>query len=236
MTDLPTWDRLDQPTKEALTDYLRGFITDHKWNLMDEKLEDRTRHVTLILEDVYQPHNASAVIRTSDCFGLSDIHIIENSNKYTTSPGVSMGANKWVRVNKWGKMHHFSTPDCIAHLKREGYRIVASTPHTDEILLHDLPIDAPMAIMIGTEEEGLSDEALELAEEFVRIPMVGFTESFNLSVTAGIVLYDIMTRLWASGVSWKLTDEERFELRDHWIGKVLRRRKQLESRFWDERG
>ncbi len=222
---------MNRQQKQQLVEYLSGFVTGNKLAKFDEVLNRRTRHVTVALEDIYLPHNASAVIRSCDLFGIQDVHVIENRNRYTINPGVTLGSSKWINLN------HYNSPDtdnstaCITCLKSKGYRIIATSPHRDDRLLSELPVDHKFALLFGTEETGLTEKALEMADEFIRIPMFGFTESFNISVSVAICLYDVITRLRASDLEIGLSDEEKLELKLVWLRKSLRRHKLLEKKF-----
>jgi len=175
--------------KQKYLDYLLAFITANKRNLFQTNIQFRTRYITVILEDIYQSHNASAVMRTCDCFGIQDVHIIENKNEYTLNPDVALGSTKWLSLQKYSNKD-FNTLDCFHQLKSEGYRIIATSPHKNDTLLEDLPLHkGKIALAFGTELEGLSPEAIENADEFVKIPMYGFTESYNISVSAAMILF-----------------------------------------------
>jgi len=226
---------LDSKLRGEVIEFLAEFITDNKKNKFDEVLNMRTRHVTVVLEDIYQPHNASATIRSCDIFGIQNLHVIENRNRYTLNPGVTVGSSKWVTLHRYNTRDQDNTVPCINALKEKGYRIVATTPHRDDVLLPDLPIDQPLALIYGTEDTGLTETALEMADEYVRIPQAGFTESFNISVSVALSLYDIMNRLWRSEINWRLGEEEKLDLKLEWMRKVLARHKGLEERFWADR-
>lgn len=214
---------LSQP---ELIEFLSTFITDHKKDLMEEVLSRRTNYLTVALEDIYQPHNASAVIRTADCFGIQNVHIIEGRNEYEINPQVVRGSEKWVNIVK----HQGSgsnTEQCFKKLRESGYKIVGTTPH---ISGHELPsykIDQPIALVFGTEETGLSEYAMAEVDDFIRIPMYGFTESFNLSVSAAICLYQLTSTLYASKLPWQLTVQEKEDIRLNWYKKVVRRSESL---------
>jgi tRNA (guanosine-2'-O-)-methyltransferase len=159
-------------------DEFYDIITPNKITLFDRIASERTRYLTIALENIYQEHNASAVLRTCDCFGIQDLNVIEKDNQYQIQRDIALGSGRWVDI------HNFSdeigpTTNCIRALKEQGYQIVATTPHTDAYTVHDLPIDKPLAFFFGTERNGLSDEVMEAADLHVRIPMYGFTESFN---------------------------------------------------------
>lgn len=207
----------------ALNSFLEQFVSTHKQMLFDEVIKYRTRYITLALEDIYQPHNASAVLRTCDCFGIQDVHIIENKNQYMVNPDVALGASKWLSLIRHNQATH-NTKQCIGSLREEGYRIVATSPHTDGTLLHDFEVDkGPVALFFGTEMQGLSDLVLNEADEYLKIPMYGFTESFNISVSAAIILQSLSHRLHLSKVNWQLSGQEQQELRLDWLKKSIKK-------------
>ena len=139
----------------------------------------RTRYLTVVLEDIFQSQNASAVLRTCDCFGIQDVHIIENRNPYEINPDVELGSAKWLNMNRYNKSGH-NTLEAFTELRKKGYKIIATSPHKNDLMIQDLPIEHKIALVFGSEREGLSDIALQNADAFVKIPMYGFTESFNI--------------------------------------------------------
>ena len=193
-----------------LIDYLSGFVTEKRKKLFNETVNQRTRYITVALENIYQPQNASAVIRTCDCFGIQDIHIIENENGYTLNPDVTLGSNQWLNLERYSSKE-YNTTEAINNLKRRGYRIVATTPHTEDVTLENFNLSkGKVALLFGTELRGLSDEALSIADEYVKIPMVGFTESFNISVSAAIILHALSNKLRKEvNIQWQLSKEEK---------------------------
>ena len=217
---------------EAL-EYLKSFVTENKLDVIESRLHERTRHVTVVLEDMFLAHNTSAVLRSADCFGIQDVHIIENTNYYELNPKVVLGATKWLHLHQYRKDHD-NTTDCINQLKDQGYSIVATSPHTDSVSLQDLPIHKPVALMFGTEKLGLSSNALELADAHMYIPMYGFTESLNISVSAAICLQHITSRMRAENVNWQLSDKEKQVLEDEWIRLCLKDPEGLEKRFYED--
>lgn len=215
---------------------LAAFISDNKRALFDRIAPLRTRHVTVVLEDIYQPHNASAVVRTADLVGVQDIHIIENRNKYTVNPDVTLGSSKWTDMIRYRERGKDNAQDCIRALKAKGYRIIATTPRADGATPETIGLDAPMAFCFGTELTGLGPALLEAADEHLRIPMYGFTESFNISVSAAIVLYTVMQRLRNSDVPWRLSDADIDALKLAWARKIVHSASHLEERFDREEG
>ncbi len=220
--------------KSELYQHLTQFITQERKHLIEEKSLLRTRFVTIALENIYQPHNASAVLRTADCLGIQDIHIIENRNTYSPNPDVSLGADKWLTLKKYHNSEtESSTTQCINHLKKEGYQILATTPHTSDILLTELEINQKTVFLFGTEKDGLSQEAIHLADGYVRIPMYGFSESYNISVSAAITLFTIMEKLRKSTLPWQLSDSEIIELRLQWATKSVKKSDLIIEKFLD---
>ena len=215
---------------------LAAFISDNKRTLFERIARERTRHVTVVLEDIYQPHNASAVVRTADLLGVQDIHIIENRNKYTVNPDVTLGSSKWTDMIRYRDRDADNAATCVAALKKKGYRIVATSPRADSVTPGSIPLDTPMAFCFGTELTGLSDGMMAHADTFLRIPMHGFTESYNISVSAAIVLYTVMQRLRDSDVQWRMDESDIDALKLSWARKTVHSAQFLEARFDKEAG
>ncbi|HLF33050.1 MAG TPA: RNA methyltransferase [Cyclobacteriaceae bacterium] len=218
--------------KKLLLEFLEQYLSHERKQRFEEVLKLRTRHIVAAAEDIYQERNASALIRTADCFGIQDVHIIENYNKYKLSEGIAKGADKWIDVNLYdgaGK----NTERCIKALREKGYRIVAASPHNNDYNPDEIDITKKLAIFFGGEKEGLSMIVSEEADTFLKIPMSGFTESFNLSVAGGIILYALTKRLRESGISWQLTEEEKDELRLKWTYNSIKRPEKLIAKFME---
>ncbi|HEX4887327.1 MAG TPA: RNA methyltransferase [Luteibaculaceae bacterium] len=198
--------------RSALTHYLLQFLNDRRKELLFNDISIRTRHLCLVLEDFYHPHNISAAIRTSDCFGLMDIHIVENSIHYERNPGINKGSDKWMRVVRYTK-ESFNTPACLTALREKGYQIVATSPHEGSVDLRSLDIRQKTAIVMGAESYGISDYVKENADAFIRIDTPGFTESLNVSVAAGIILENLNYRMRNEpDINWQLTNDDRDQL------------------------
>lgn len=212
--------------RQTVTEFLASFITEHKRDLIETVLAQRTKFITVVLEDIYQPQNASAVVRTADCFGIQEVHVIEGRNTYDPNPQVLQGSGKWVDIIKHQSAGN-NTAACFGKLKAQGYRLIGTTPHRKGISLPDFNISQPTALVFGTEETGLSDYALEHVDDFLRIPMYGFTESFNLSVSAAICLSQLTSNLYKSDLPWELSEETRSDLRLAWYKKIVRRAESL---------
>jgi tRNA (guanosine-2'-O-)-methyltransferase len=212
----------DTKNKQALLNYLLKFITDKRNTLFDKVLSNRTRHITVVLEDIYQSQNASAVLRSCDITGIQDVHIIENNYEYAVNPDVALGSFKWLNLIKYSE-HNTNTIAAFNKLRSEGYRIVATTPHKNDQTLEDIPLDKKVALVFGTELTGLSETAIENADEFLSIPMFGFTESFNISVSAALILYNLTNKLRNSAIEWHLTEEEKLEIKIEWAKRTIDR-------------
>ena len=208
-----------------LVEYLESFLSERRKNLFQKVVGQRTNYFTVATQDVYQLHNTSAVIRSCDVFGIQNIHVVEEINKKKIDREIAMGAQKWVDINRYN-----TTKDCIETLKGQGYSIVATSPHRGTDLL-DFDISKPAALFFGTERNGLSEEVLQQAEEFIQIPMFGFTESLNISVSAAIILQNLTARLRKSEINWQFSEEEKWEKRFDWAQNNLKNFREIIERF-----
>ncbi|BAO76853.1 TrmH family RNA methyltransferase [Winogradskyella sp. PG-2] len=200
-----------------LLEYLETYLTDHRRARFENVLTQRTKHFTVATEDVYQLHNTSAVMRSCDVFGIQEVNIVEEVNSKSIDREIAMGAQKWVDLNRY-----HTTKSCIEDLKTNGYQIVATTPHGEDCDLIDFDISKKSSFFFGRETEGLSQQVINNADCFLKIPMVGFTESLNISVSAAIILQYVTAQLRKSDIKWQLTEEERIEKRFDWIKKTIK--------------
>ena len=226
---------LNANEQSQLLAHLRDFVSDRRQQRMEEVLGERTRWLTVALEDIYQPHNASAVLRSCECFGVQDVHIIENRNEYNLNPAVDRGASHWLTLHRYREEAADNSTRALSALKEDGYRLFATTPHRDDLLLEEVPVDRPLAVLFGTEETGLSGRALAAADAYVRIPMYGFTESFNLSVCAALTLRELSSKMRMQEVPWPLSEDEKDALMLEWYRYSIRGVELLEERYWAER-
>ena len=215
---------------QQLIDYLTTFVTENRKQKFDALIRHRTKHLTVVLEDIYQPHNAAAVLRSCDCFGVQDVHVIENQNKFEANPDVELGSAKWITLNKYNSKEE-NTADCIKILKQKGYKIVVTSPHKNDCSIEELDITHKSALFFGTEMRGATPVAFEQADAFVKIPMVGFTESLNISVSAAVTLYTLITRLKKSNVDWCLSKEEENAVRLQWLRNSIPKSGLIEKDF-----
>jgi tRNA (guanosine-2'-O-)-methyltransferase len=200
-----------------LLSYLETYITPERLNRFNDVLRERTNYITVAIEDVFQMHNASAVIRSCDVFGIQKAHIIEDRFGQRLDKNIAMGAQKWVDIERYT-----SAKSCIRKLKKKGYKIVATIPNEDATLLEDFKLEDKVALFFGTEKEGLSPEVLEQADTYLKIPMWGFSESLNISVSAAIILYDLTLQLKKSDLPWHLSEREIIEKRLDWTKKSIK--------------
>ena len=225
---------LDQiQDKNALLQYLRQYMTEDRSIRFQQVLKFRTRHFALAVEDVFTERNASAIVRTADCFGIQDVHIIENRNEYQISENISKGAEKWVNVNIYDE-HLNNTGACISQLKANGYQIIATSPHASGSTPDDFDISKKSAFFLGGEKEGLTRDVLDNADGYIKIPMYGFTESYNISVAGALMLYELTRRLHQSEIDWKLTKKEKLELQLDWTIKTITSSENLMKKYLEK--
>ena len=228
---LPFFIRKVGKVRKELIQHLKQFVTDNRLEVFEKVLNNRTRYITVALEDIYQSQNASAVLRTSDCFGLQDVHIIENKNQYNINPDVTLGSSKWLNLKKYNELEN-NTIEAINSLRGNGYRIVATTPHSKDVDLENFDlIRGKVALFFGTELQGLSELMIENADEYLKIPMYGFTESFNISVSAAIILHHLTSKLRISEIDWRINDDEKEELMFQWLKKTIKSSSMLIQEF-----
>ncbi len=217
---------MNRSEKQDLVNYLSTFLTENKWTLMNEVLEKRTNALTIVLENIFQSQNASAAIRSCDGFGIQEVHIIENSNSYKLNPNVTMGSAKWLDIKQYNEYSE-NTTIALTELKRNGYEIVATTPDPLAPSIFDFEVKGKVALLFGTELTGLSEEAFALADQKVRIPMMGFTESFNISVCTALCLSIMREKIEKSGIEYLMDEEEKLDIKLEWIKRTLKRYDQL---------
>ncbi|WP_298148787.1 RNA methyltransferase [Flavobacterium sp.] len=207
--------------------YLETFLTDARKARFDEVLVNRTNHIAVAIEDVYQLHNTSAVLRSCESFGVQQLHVIEERFGKRIDKEIAMGAQKWVDV------HRFDRVDaCVLDLKNRGYQIVATSPRGTDCDLHDFDVQQPFVVFFGTERHGLSAEVLDQADRFLKIPMVGFTESLNISVSAAIIIQQLTDRIRREVPHWQLDERSYYETKLRWTKASIKDIKLIEERYF----
>jgi tRNA (guanosine-2'-O-)-methyltransferase len=207
--------------------FLENIVTENRKKRFLDVLSTRTNHFTVAVEDVFQMHNTSAVMRSCEVFGIQELHVIEQRFGKKIDKEIAMGAQKWVDI-----VAYETVDECVKTLKSNGYQIIATTPHENDCLLADFDITKKSALFFGTERDGLSEEILDQADGFLKIPMVGFTESLNISVSAAIILQNITERLRKTDINWQLSENEILEKRLQWAKSTIKDIKRIEERYY----
>ena len=215
--------------KQLIT-HLSEFTTQKRLRLFQEKIIERTSKLTIVLEDIFHSQNTSAVLRTADCFGIQNIHIIENRNQHLTHPSISLGSSKWLTKTIYNKQKE-NTQHCLEKLRNDGFQILATTPYAKKNIYDVNTDDNKIALLFGSEQEGLSEIGLELADEKITIPMFGFTESYNISVAAALCIQSLIQKIRASNKDWQLSDKEQDIVLLGWLRNSIKESSGIEKRF-----
>ncbi|MCR5423648.1 MAG: RNA methyltransferase [Bacteroidales bacterium] len=209
--------------KQQMYDALGEFYSERRKQLFDQLVRNRTRHICVMVEDIYQSHNASAVLRSCDCFGVQDIHVVERHNRFNPNSEVAMGSDKWLDVFKYKH-----TLEAYDTLRRQGYQIIATTPHENDMMIDAIDITRPTVLVFGTELTGLTQEAIDHADGYAKIPMYGFTESYNISVSAALSLFSVTERMRKDPqLHWQLSNDEQLELKLRWSIQTIKEGEQV---------
>lgn len=216
---------------QSLIEYLKDFISKERYERISEVLGNRTNHITIVLEDLHKSHNANAVLRSCDGFGIQDVHIIENRNKFDEDSSVSIGAHSWLTLNRYNDDVCNNIDTCFEALRAKDYQIIATTPHEKDQNIRELDVTKKTALVFGTELEGVSDEVIRKSDGFVKIPMFGFSESFNISVSAAISMYELTTRMRNDYNFWQLDSDYKVKLKFNWIKQSIKAGDKLVEKF-----
>lgn len=219
-------------TNKELIKHFNKFIIDDRKELFKKKIQERTKHISIVLENIYQGRNISASIRSADCFGVQDVHIIENNNSFNHDPSVSIGSEKWISLFRYNQKKH-NTKDTINQLREDGYKIIVTTPHAKNKTLYDIDISKKNALFFGSEGDGCSEIALSMADKKIKIPLYGFSESFNISVSVALCLQHLTYKLRKSKFNWKLTDKEKEQVMLQWLKMSIKYSQKIEDQFID---
>ena len=217
-----------------IVEYLKEFVVKERRELFEAKIKERTQHLTIVLENVFQGRNISASIRSADCFGIQDVHIIENDNFFNDDSEVSMGAEKWITTKRYNQYKHNSI-EAIKKLRAEGYQIIATTPHETDCSLYDLDItEKKMALFFGSEVKGCSKQTLELADKKMKIPMYGFTESYNISVSVSLSLQHLTYKMRKSDINWGLPMDQQNKVMLQWLRNSIKAAPEIEKKYLEK--
>lgn len=228
---------LSKSQKQELTAYMNTFMRDERRDKLNRVLDNRTTHFCVAMEDLFYERNAGAIIRTADGYGIQNIHVIEpkDSFKSKVTNIISKGAEKWVTKTQHDDIKN-GAKMCIDALRSQGYQIVATSPHKDGHTIHDFDITKKSAFFLGAEKTGISDIVMEEADDYIAMPIYGFTESYNVSVANGILLHELVNRLRKSNVNWELSEEERDDLFLDWTMKSINSSNMIADKFMIEKG
>jgi tRNA (guanosine-2'-O-)-methyltransferase len=194
---------------------LEPMLTPARLARIEQVLDARLTSVVTVVEDTYDPHNAAATIRTTEALGLQELHVVEA--RFAATKGVTRGSHAWIDLTRWP-----TATAATAALQARGFRVLATLPDAPHSI-DDVDVTTPLAIAFGNEHAGLSEEAIATCDGAIRVPMYGFSESFNLSVTVGIAMSQIASRRRAHlGAIGDLTADHRRNLRARWIALKVR--------------
>ena len=193
-------------------------MTPERQQRLDGVLARRQSDLTVLAENLYKPRNLSAVVRTCDAVGLPDIHVVPGKTDPRHHWHTSQGAEKWVRL-----VQHESTQSACESLRNEGFSIVAA--HLSDIAVDYRQVDytRPTALLIGTEAFGVSEAGLRWADEQIVIPMMGMSQSLNVSVATAVVLYEALAQRKAAGMydASRMNPERYARTRFQWLHPVV---------------
>ena len=199
-------------------EYMTQFLTEERKEVLSRTLDQRTHYMRIMTENMFHPQNASAIMRHCEAFGIQQIHTVEDRCRFDPSVNIVRGTQKWVDVE-----HHDTTKEALEALKSEGYRIVATTPHRCSVTPETFDVTkGKFALVFGTEHAGISDEVIEVADDFLMIPMCGMVESLNVSASAAILIYMLSQRIRQQVDGWQLSDDEQLKLLTRWTMSSVR--------------
>jgi tRNA (guanosine-2'-O-)-methyltransferase len=210
------WKTLDIDSKRSFYKTLSEALTDNKRALFKEKVGYRTRHFSLALEDMMKSQNASALMRTADAFGVHRIDVYDKQERFNVSSGISKGVEKWLDVNFFNTYNEGHTEVWGEKLKSTGRKLYVTALDPSAKPLHEIDASIPATILFGNEQEGASSEIQSMADELIYIPMKGFVESFNVSVSCGIVLHHLTLGMQQAGIPRGLSEEDELDTLINW--------------------
>ena len=207
-------------------DYLKQFLTEERLRKIEYFSVRSSDFVLPILEDVYQFRNAAAIVRSAEACGFHKVVSLEKENIFNPNLSVTKGAETWVEIQKMP--HHL---DSLKEIKNQGYKILAISPEKEAMMLPDYEIKSPVALVFGTEKEGISEGILDFADNTLAIPMYGFTESFNVSVAAAICMYELKQKLLKSDINYCLSGEKLLRTQIRWAVNSIRSGDEILQRY-----
>ncbi len=211
-------------------DYLTEFMTPERRATLEGTIARRTTEMTILSENTFHSQNASALMRHCEAFGLQQMHAVEELCDFKTYADIVRGTDKWVDLTRYT-----NTREAIAALKGAGYRIVATTPHIQDSTPENFDVTkGKFALVFGTEHSGISQEIIDEADEFLKIPMCGMVESLNVSASAAILIYMLSQRLRDTTTYWQLPKLEQMEILYRWMRESVRESEKVLKRRFDD--
>ena len=214
---------------QSLYENMRTHISDSRMEKILSVSRDRTRYLTLVLSGIFYTQNISAVVRSCDCFGIQDLYVTGNSPSTHINKHVAQGAYNWVDIHR---LTDKPEEQVLSNLKKQGYRIVVTLPESDAVSLPDFDLTAgKTAVVMGNERDGISEAVRHAADEYLTIPMTGFSQSLNISVSAAVILSELSMKLRTSELNWQLDDYELTDLQYRWMKNSVKRGRQIEEEY-----
>ncbi len=196
---------------------LSPFVSEERLARMRDVLTRRTRNLVLVAEDLYDPHNMSAVVRTAEAHGVQELHVVEGRTRFAPHKKITLGAHSWMDIHRYGQ-----PADCLAHLRDRGFQVVTGALTPESVPIHAIDFSRPTAMVFGNEHEGLTSAFLDCADQVFQIPMYGFTQSLNISVSAAIAtFFAVNERIRLLGQSGDLSDEDQAQILDEWLKRTV---------------
>lgn len=209
---------IDRYGPETVCRTLEPMLTPERIARIDAVLAARLASITPAVEDTYDPHNAAAAIRTSEALGLQELHVIEPAERFSAVKGVTRGSHRWIDLHRWP-----AADACVDTLHARGFRVYATLPDPKAVSIEDVDVSTPLAVIFGNEHSGVSPTAVAACDGAITVPMFGFTESYNLSVTVGLAMSRLAARRRAHlGVAGDLDPARRDRLRARWFALRIR--------------
>ena len=214
---------MDYKLRDYLTDKFSEFISEERKQNIEEVLSNRTSFLTVVIEDLVDPHNVNAIFRTGECMGVQDFHVIDNEQYFHVGKGVSKGSTKWIDIHRHDQDDWRNTGRCITSLQEKGYQLVVTSPAAEAVSVEDIDLSKPIALVLGNERDGVSEEMKTKADQLISIPTFGFTESFNVSVAGAILIHGLVKRIHKEVPNWHLENERIAQFKYEWYKKSMAR-------------
>ncbi len=212
--------------RSEATEVMSRSILPRRMQRLEQVVAGRTRRLVVVLENLHDSHNLSAVLRSAEGFGVQEVHVVETGGPLEIAPKITQGCHKWLDI--------YSYPDaasCVDHLHARGFELWAAALEPGAASLTDIDFSRPVALVLGNEKLGLTRELLDLCDHVYRIPMRGFVQSFNISVAAAISLFyaTLPSTVTGGGVEPGLEPEEAARLRERWLALSVKQRDRIQE-------